>query len=61
MTYKTTDYNGEEIQVSFYEKKLQMTSQDTFRFEKVLERQGGKSLVKWDFLSHLILGLIQKQ
>ena len=42
-----TDYNGEEIQGSFYEHELQKTAQDTFRIEKVLKRQGDKSLVKW--------------
>ena len=47
MTYKITDYNGEEIQGSFYEQELQKMSQDTFRIEKVLKRQGDKSLVKW--------------
>ena len=47
MTYKITVYDGEEIQGSFYEQELQMISQDTFRIEKVLKRQGDKSLVKW--------------
>ena len=47
VTYKITVYDGEEIQGSFYEQELQMTSQDTFRIEKVLKRQGDKSLVKW--------------
>ena len=47
MTYKITDYNGEEIQGSFYEQELQKTSQGTFRIEKVLKRQGDKCLVKW--------------
>ena len=47
MTYKITDYNGEVIQGSFYEQELQKTSQSTFRIEKVLKRQGDKSLVKW--------------
>ena len=46
VTYKITDYNGDEIQCSFYEQELQMTSQDTFRIEIVLKRQGDKSLVK---------------
>ena len=44
--YKITDYNGEEIQGSFYEQELQKTSQKTFRIEKILKRQGDKSLVK---------------
>ena len=47
VTYKITDYNGEEIQGSFYEEELQKTYQDTFRIEKVLKRQRDKSLVKW--------------
>ena len=47
VTYKITDYNGEKIQDSFYEKELQKTSQSTFRIEKVLKRQGDKSLLKW--------------
>ena len=47
VTRKITDYNGEEIQGSFYEHELQNTSQSTFRIEKVLKRQGDKSLVKW--------------
>ena len=46
VTYKITDYNGEEIQGSFYEQELQKTSQGTFRIEKVLKR-GDKALVKW--------------
>ena len=44
--YKITDYNGEEIHGSFYEQELQKTSQKTFRIEKILKRQGDKSLVK---------------
>ena len=61
VTYKITDYNREEIQGSFYEQELQKTYQCTFRNEKVLKRQGDKSLVNGcDILSHSILGLIQK-
>ena len=51
MTYKITDYNGEEIQGSFYEQELQKTSQSTFRIEKVLKRQGDKISVKMDGIS----------
>ena len=46
VTYKITDYNGEEIQGLCYEQELQKTPQSTFRIEKVLKRQGDKSLVK---------------
>ena len=47
VTYKIIDYNGEEIQGSFYEQELQKTTQNTFRIEKVLKRKGDKSHVKW--------------
>ena len=47
VTYKITDYNGEETQGSFYEQELQKMSQSTFLIEKVLKRQADKSLVKW--------------
>ena len=47
VTYKITDYNGEEIQGSFYEQELQKTKQEIFRIEKIIRQQGNKSLVKW--------------
>ena len=47
VTYGITDYNGEEIQGSFYEHDLQKTKQDIFMIEKTLKQQGNKSLVKW--------------
>ena len=47
VTYKITDYNGEEIQGSFYEQEHQKTNQDIFRIEKVINQQGNKNLVKW--------------
>ena len=47
ITYKIIDYNGEEIDGTFYEPELQKTSQETFRIEKVLTKKGTKSLVKW--------------
>ena len=46
-TYKIKDYNGEEIQGSFYEQELQKTTQEIFRIEKVIRKRGKKSLVKW--------------
>ena len=60
--YNITDYNGEEIQGSFYESEHQKTSQNTFRIEKLLRRKGYKSLVNgWDIMIRLILGLIRNQ
>ena len=41
------DLNGEEITGTFYEKELQKTNQEEFRFEKVIRRKGDKLYVKW--------------
>ena len=46
-TYAISDLNGEEITGSFYEKELQKTSQEKFRIEKVLKRNGEKLYVRW--------------
>ena len=47
VTCKITDYNGEEIQGTFYEQELQKTSQEVFRIEKIVKRGKTKLLVKW--------------
>ena len=47
VTYKITDYNGEEIRGLFYEQELQKAKQDIFRIEKIIRQQGNKSCVKW--------------
>ena len=46
VTQKITDYNGEEIQGSFYEQEFQNTKQDIYRLEIIIKQQGNKSLVK---------------
>ena len=46
-TYIVSDWNGEEISGSFYEKGLQKPSQEKFRIAKVLKRKGDKLYVKW--------------
>ena len=46
VTYKITDYDGEEIEGSFYEQELRKTKQDIFRIEKIIKQQGNKSTVK---------------
>ena len=57
VTYKITDYNGEEIQGSFYKQEHQKTKQEIFRIEK----RGNKSLVKWlVIMMRLTRGLITK-
>ena len=47
VTYRIANLNGEEITGCFYEPKLQKTSQELFRIEKVIKRGKKKSLVKW--------------
>ena len=47
ITYKIADLQGEEIDGTFYEPQLQKTKQQVFRIEKVIEKEKGKSLVKW--------------
>src|SRR6218665_2203222 len=46
-TYKISDYNGEEIQGTFYEQELQKTTQEIYRIEKIIRKRGKKSFVKW--------------
>ena len=41
-----SDLNGEEVNVTFYEKELQKTTQEEFRREKVIKRKGNKLYVK---------------
>ena len=45
--YKITDYNGEEIQGTFYEQELQSSTQEVFKIEKVVKKGKAQSLVKW--------------
>jgi len=47
VTYKITDYNGEEFQETFYDQELQKTSRDVYRIEKIVKKGKTKSLVKW--------------
>ena len=47
ITYKIADFQGEEIDGTFYEPELQKTEQQVFRIEKVIEKRKNKSLVKW--------------
>ena len=37
-----SDSNGEEIDVTFFEKELQKTNQEKFRIEEVIKRKGNK-------------------
>ena len=46
-TYKIKDMNGDEIQGTFYEPELQLTNQQIFRIERVIQKRGNKAFVKW--------------
>ena len=49
VTYKVQDWNGDEIDGSFYEQELQKTSQNVFRIERIVRRdnKNQRVLVKW--------------
>ena len=60
-TYVISDFNGEEIVGTFYEKELQKTNQTEFRVDKVIKKKvikympNGKTI-----LIHLMVGSIRK-
>ena len=59
--YVISDMNGEPITVSFYEEKLQKTSREKFRIEKVLKRKGDKFYVKWKVYDNSFNSWINKK
>ena len=42
---EVANYNGEEIQGSFYEQELQKTKQDIFRIANIIKQQEIRSLL----------------
>ena len=61
MTYTITDYNGEEIQGSFYEQEFQMMMQEIFRIENIITNKEIKVLLNgWVIMIRLTRGLIIK-
>ena len=57
-----TDYNGEEIQGSFYEQELSKTKQDIFRIEKINKAKKDIRALSygWVNMIRLTRGLITK-
>ena len=47
ITYILKDLNDKEIKGTFYEPELQKTEQQIYRIEKVIEKEKGRSFVKW--------------
>ena len=60
-TYVISDFNGEEIVGTFYEKELQKAHQKEFRVEKVIKRKGDKLYVKWKGYENSFNSLIDKK
>ena len=54
VTYKITDYNGEEIQGSFYEQELQKTSQKNISNLKGIKQTRREISSKMDGISQVI-------
>ena len=46
-TFVISDFKGEEIAETFYEKECQKKNQKEFRVEKVIKTKGDKLYVKW--------------
>ena len=60
-TYVISNLNGEEIVVTFYEKKLQKTNQKEFRAEKVIKKKAINNMLNGKVtIVLLIVGLIRK-
>ena len=46
-TFVISDFKGEDIVETFYEKEWQKTNLKEFRVEKVIKTKGDKLYVKW--------------
>ena len=56
-----SDFNGEEIIGTFYEKELQKTIQEEFKIEKVIKKEGNKLYAKWKGYGNLFNSRIDKK
>ena len=59
--YVTSDLNREQVIGSFYEKELQKNNQKECRIEKVLQRKGDKTYVKWKGYDNSFTSWINKK
>ena len=57
--YVITNLKGEELVGKFCEKELQKTSQNEFRFEKLIKRKGHELYIKWKAV--IVLSWIDKK
>ena len=60
-TNAISDFNGEEIVETFYEKELQKTNQKWFRVENVIKRKSYELNVKWEGYDHSFNSWIDKK
>ena len=60
-TYFISDFNGEGIIGTFYEKEWQKTNKKEFRVEKVIKRTGNKLYIKWKGYNNSFSSWIDKK
>ena len=60
-TYFVSDFNGEEIVRTFYEKELQKPNKKEFKVEKVIKRKGDKLYVQWKSYNNSFSSWIDKK
>ena len=60
-TFVISDFKGEEIVETFYEKEWQKTNQKEFRVEKVIKTKGDKLYVKWKGYNNSFNSCIDKK
>ena len=60
-TYVISDFNGEKIIGTFYEKGLQNTNQKEFRTQTVIKKKGDKLYVKWKGYDNSFISWIDKK
>ena len=60
MDISYSDYNGEEIDWTFYEKELLKTNKRGFVVKNVIKRKSNKLYVKWKSYNNSFNGWIDK-
>ena len=60
-TYVISDFKGEEILSTFYEKEFQKANKKEFRVEKVIQTKGYKLYVKWKGYDNSFNSWIEKK
>ena len=59
--YGIEDLNDEEFAGTFYEKELENKNQTEFRVEKVIQKKGDKSCMKWKGYNNSLNSWVDKK